>query len=99
MSQPRGSGNGELPIHAYLAASTAESEILKLTMITNLLQGRRGRSFELDHDYVTASALRFIDTDTPTSIMRNMRNRILRREEVEVAALGSQLSMFEKPPR
>lgn len=60
-------------------------------------EGRRWLGFELDLSYVAASAFRFIDSETPTSTMQAMHNRILRREEVEVAAQGSQLSMLEEP--
>ena len=60
-------------------------------------EGRRWLGFELDLDYVAASAFRFIDPETPSATMREMYQRILRREEVDVAAQGSQLSMFEKP--
>lgn len=60
-------------------------------------EGRRWLGFELDLDYVAASAFRFIDTETPTSTMRDLHSSILRREEVDVAAQGSQLSMFEEP--
>lgn len=61
-------------------------------------EGRRWQSFELDLDYVAASAFRFIERETPLSVMRDMYERILHGEEVDVAAQGSQLSMFECPP-
>jgi site-specific DNA-methyltransferase (cytosine-N4-specific) len=60
-------------------------------------EGRRWVSFELDLDYVAASAFRFIGPDTPASTMREVHSRILKREEIDVAAQGSQLSMFEQP--
>ncbi len=59
-------------------------------------EGRRWLGFELELDYVAASAFRFIDSETPPPSMREMYQRILRREEVDVAAQGSQLSMFEE---
>src|SRR5439155_18472622 len=62
-------------------------------------EGRRWLAFDLELDYVAASAFRFIDAETPAAIMQNMYQRILSREEVDVAAQGSQLSMFEHPPR
>jgi site-specific DNA-methyltransferase (cytosine-N4-specific) len=60
-------------------------------------EGRRWKSFELDLEYVAASAFRFIDPDTLPCSMREVYDRILRGEEIEVAAHGSQLSMFEHP--
>jgi len=60
-------------------------------------EGRRWLSFELGLDYVAASAFRFIDADTPVATMRDLHKRILRREEIDVAAQGSQLSIFEQP--
>ena len=62
-------------------------------------EGRRWRGFELELDYVAASAFRFIDSETPPATMRELYQRILRREEVDVAEQGSQLSMFELPDK
>jgi site-specific DNA-methyltransferase (cytosine-N4-specific) len=60
-------------------------------------EGRRWLGFELDLNYVAASAFRFIDPETPTATMREMHSRIVEGDKVDVAAQGSQLSMFEKP--
>ena len=46
---------------------------------------------------MAASTFRFIDPEILPVTMREMYERILRREEVDVAAQGSQLSMFEEP--
>ena len=62
-------------------------------------EGRRWLSFELDREYVAASAFRFIDPEVSTDAMRDLHSRILQHEAVDVAAQGSQLSMFEKPNR
>lgn len=60
-------------------------------------EGRRWLAFELDADYVAASAFRFIDPDSSTGRMRELHGQILRREQVDLAVQGSQLSMFEEP--
>lgn len=60
-------------------------------------EGRRWLSFELDLNYVAASAFRFITLESPASNLQYVHGRILRSEEVDMAAQASQLSMFEKP--
>ncbi|MEO8350222.1 MAG: site-specific DNA-methyltransferase, partial [Chthoniobacteraceae bacterium] len=61
-------------------------------------EGRRWLSFELDLNYVAASAFRFDHSDTPAATVHDIHNRILCPEEGDVAVQGSQLSMFEEPP-
>jgi site-specific DNA-methyltransferase (cytosine-N4-specific) len=60
-------------------------------------EGRRWLSFELDLNYVAASAFRFITPETPAPDLQDVHSRILRHEEVDVAMHDSQLSMFEEP--
>ena len=60
-------------------------------------EGRRWLAFELDADYVAASAFRFIDPDSSTERMRDLHYQILRREQLDLASQGSQLRMFEEP--
>ena len=60
-------------------------------------EGRRWLSFELDLNYVAASAFRFINTDARSEAMSETYDRILRHEEINVDVQGSQLRMFEKP--
>ena len=62
-------------------------------------EGRRWISFELELEYVAASAFRFIDDALSESTMRDMHTRMLQREQIDVASQGSQLSMFEAPSR
>ena len=59
-------------------------------------EGRRWLSFELDLDYVAASAFRLINPDTSSAAMRDLYERILRHQEVDVSVQSSQLSMFEE---
>jgi len=60
-------------------------------------EGRRWLSFEMDLNYVAASAFRFITTEAPSEAMSETYDRILRHEEANVDVQGSQLRMFEKP--
>ena len=60
-------------------------------------EGRRWLSFELDLDYVAASVFRLLDPGVSSATMRELYERILRHEEVDVAVQSPQLSMFEEP--
>jgi len=60
-------------------------------------EGRRWLSFESDLNYVAASAFRFMSSEATSTNLQDAHSRILRREEVNVPAQESQLSMFEEP--
>lgn len=61
-------------------------------------EGRRWLSFELDVNYVAASAFRFLKSETPSSNLEEAHRKILQGEEVDFARNGTQLHMFEQPP-
>jgi site-specific DNA-methyltransferase (cytosine-N4-specific) len=60
-------------------------------------EGRRWLAFELEADYVAASAFRFIDPESSTERMNDLYGKARRNEQLDLASQGSQLRMFEEP--
>lgn len=61
-------------------------------------EGRRWLSFELDLNYVAASAFRFINSDKSTAATQAIHGGVLHGKELDLSAQDSQLRMFENPP-
>ena len=56
-------------------------------------EGRRWLGFELDMNYVAASAFRFIEPEASSATMQELYAQILNGEKLDVAAQGSQLEL------
>lgn len=57
------------------------------------IEGRRWLAFDLSRDYLAASSFRFLPSDSSPELMRNVHERLMAGESVDIASLRSQKAL------